>query len=89
MTIRTCRRRLAKPVDGDKVMHASVRIGDSVVLVSDGNTLGQPRFDGFSLSLTVADGGQLVMPPGKGFFSPAFGMLADRFGVHGMACVQA
>ena len=29
----------------------------------------------------LADGGQVQMPLGKTFFSQAFGMVADRFGV--------
>jgi len=32
----------------------------------------------------LADGGQVKMPMGKTFFSPRFGMLADKFGVHWM-----
>ena len=83
-----------------KVMHASFRIGDSTVLASDGRSLGQPSFQGFSLSLTVsneaeaerlfaslADGGQVQTPLTKTFFSPRFGMVADRFGVSWMIYV--
>jgi len=29
----------------------------------------------------LSDGGQVQMPLTKTFFSPSFGMLADRFGV--------
>jgi PhnB protein len=84
----------------NKVMHASVRIGASVVLVSDGHCHGQPSFAGFSLSLTVKDaaeaervfsalgeGGQVQMPLGETFFSTRFGMVADRFGVPWMIYV--
>jgi PhnB protein len=79
---------------GDKVMHASVTIGDTTVLVSDGRCAGSPDFRGFALSLTVAeesdaerffaalaDGGQIKTPLARTFFSPRFGMVADRFGV--------
>ncbi len=79
---------------GDKVMHASLRIGESTILASDGRCEGQPRFQGFSLSLTVgneaeaerlfallSEGGQVQMPLAKTFFSPRFGMVTDRFGV--------
>ena len=81
----------------NKVMHASLRIGDSVVMASDGHCQGKPRFEGFSLSITVPDtatadrlfnalanGGQVQMPLAKTFFSPRFGMVADRFGVSWM-----
>jgi PhnB protein len=60
----------------------------------------QTRFQGFGLSLTVADeaeaercftaladGGHVSMPLGKTFFSPSFGMVADRFGVAWMVVV--
>jgi PhnB protein len=91
-----------KPAPGteDKVMHASFRIGDTTVMASDGQCLGKPSFQGFSLSLTVpteveadrlftalADGGQVQMPLTKTFFSPRFGMTADRFGVSWMIYV--
>ena len=84
----------------DKVMHANLRIGESTVLTSDGHGLGQPSFQGFALSVTaddeaqveriyagLADGGQVQMPLAKTFFSPRFGMVADRFGVSWMVYV--
>ena len=90
------------PGSEDKVMHASFRIGDTTVMASDGRCLGKPSFQGFALSITVAneaqadrtfaalaDGGQVQMPLGKTFFSPRFGMLTDRFGVSWMVIVRA
>ena len=81
----------------NKVMHASFRIGDSTIMASDGMCTGQPKFGGISLSLTVADaaeaerkfaaladGGHVNMPLAKTFYSPSFGMVADRFGVSWM-----
>ena len=81
----------------NKVMHASLSVGDSVVMVSDGRCTGEPKFQGFSLSLApanaaeadrlfaaLADGGKVQMPMGKTFFSARFGMVADRFGVSWM-----
>ena len=89
------------PGSADKVMHASLRIGDTVVMASDGNCSGNPNFQGFSLSLTAAneaeadrvfaalsDGGQVRLPIGKTFFAPRFGMLADRFGLGWMIVVN-
>jgi PhnB protein len=88
------------PADANKVMHASIRIGDTMVLASDGQCEGHPKFQGFSLSLTVADdaeaervfaalgeGGQVQAPLTKTFFSSRFGMVADRFGVSWMVYV--
>ena len=84
----------------DKVMHACLRIGDTAVMASDGRCLGRPSFQGFSLSVTardqaeadrlfaaLGDGGKVQMPLAKTFFSPRFGMVADRFGVSWMVVV--
>jgi PhnB protein len=92
---------MVQPGSENKVMHASLRIGDSMVLASDGRCMGQPNFQGFALSITAAnaaeaeklfaalgDGGQVQMPLAKTFFSTAFGMLADRFGVSWMVYVE-
>lgn len=89
------------PGTDEKIMHACLKIGDGVVLLSDGMCTGQKNFDGFSLSFTVADeaeadrrfnaladGGQVRMPLGKTFFSPSFGVVADRFGVGWMVYVE-
>jgi PhnB protein len=85
----------------NKIMHTSLRIGNANVMASDGCSEGV-NFQGFSLSLTVAneaeakraftalsDGGQVQMPLGKTFWSPCFGMVADRFGVGWMVSVAS
>jgi PhnB protein len=87
---------------GEKVMHAALRIGETTVMASDGRCQGPPTFQGFALSVTVrdvaeaqrrfaalADGGQVHMPLAKTFFSPQFGMVADRFGVLWMIIVMS
>lgn len=84
----------------EMVMHASFNVGDTQVMASDGMGSGKPSFQGISLSLNpeteteakrlfdaLAAGGQVQMPLGKTFFSPAFGMVADRFGVSWMVVV--
>lgn len=86
---------------GEKIMHAEFRIGDTTVMASDGNCAGRPAFQGFSLALSasdeteakrlfaaLSDGGQVQQPLIKTFFSPAFGMVADRFGVGWMVVVS-
>ena len=88
------------PGSENKVMHSNLRIGETMVMASDGLCSGKPSFQGFSLSLTapneveaermfaaLADGGQVQMPLAKTFFSPRFGMVADRFGVSWMIIV--
>lgn len=85
------------PGSAEKVMHAELRIGDTVVMASDGMCGGQPRFEGMSLALTAKDageaerlfaalgeGGKVQMPMGETFFAERFGMVADRFGVNWM-----
>lgn len=89
------------PGADEKVMHGSFRIGESEVMVSDGNCMGKPAFNGFSLTLVadsieqadrlfgvLAEGGQVQMPMAETFFSPRFGMVADRFGVGWMVIVD-
>jgi PhnB protein len=84
---------MVPPGSEKKIMHASFKIGDSLVMASDDCT-GQSTLGGFSLSLTVpdaatadrvfealAEGGEVQMPLGQTFWSPRFGMLKDRFGV--------
>jgi PhnB protein len=88
------------PGSENKVMHARLKIGEAAVMASDGRATGKPSFQGFALSVSaaneaeadrvfnaLADGGQIQMPMGKTFFSPRFGMVADRFGVSWMVLV--
>lgn len=97
-----CPSDMLPPDSENKVMHASLRIGEATVMASDGRCGGQPNFQGFALSLPVADeaeadrifgaladGGQVQMPLGKTFFSPRFGMVTDRFGVAWMVLIPS
>ncbi len=85
----------------DKVMHASLTIGDSRIMVSDGRNEGATSFSGITLSITASTdaevkqmfealsvGGHVTMPLSKTFYSSSFGMLTDRFGVSWMVLVQ-
>ncbi len=78
----------------EMVMHASFTVGDTQIMASDGMGSGHASFQGTSLALSpvnaadakryfdaLADGGKVQMPLTKTFFSQAFGMVADRFGV--------
>jgi PhnB protein len=82
-----------------KIMHANIKFGNNQLLMSDGCG-DEKNFDGFALSLTLSSeaeakrvynalsaGGEPSMPLTKTFFSPAFGMLRDRFGVNWMVMV--
>lgn len=84
----------------EKVMHATLKIGDSLVMLSDGCGEGL-EFAGFSLTLSVneadeaerlfselSEGGEVKMPLAKTFWSPKFGMVTDKFGVDWMVDLQ-
>ena len=92
-----CPEGMIPPGSENKVMHASLQIGGTTVMASDGHAKGAPSFQGFSLSLdatddaeakrlfdALSDGGQVQMPLGKTFFASSLGMVADRFGVSWM-----
>ena len=97
---------LPPPMDGpefaEKVMHASFKVGDSVVMASDGHCGGNANFNGFCVALNVAnpkeaearfnalaEDGTITMPIAKTFWSPRFGMVADKFGVPWMVSAIA
>ncbi len=95
-------RTMFPPGAEDKIMHASMRIGETTVLLSDGRCSGDPSFGGMSLTLTVPNedeagraykalstGGQIRMPLRRTFFSPAFAMVADPFGVGWMILAES
>jgi PhnB protein len=90
----------AKPGTENKIMHVAFTVGGTTLLASDGHCLGKPNFQGFALSLNVAsaaeadrvfnalaDGGEVRMPITATFFSPRFGMVADKFGLTWMVVV--
>lgn len=78
----------------DKVMHAHLTVGNWVLMGSDAPPQHFQKPQGFSVSIgvkTVEEGerifkalsenGAVQMPFQKTFWSPGFGMLADRFGI--------
>jgi PhnB protein len=84
----------APPDWGPKVMHATLTIGDQILMGADitPDRYEQPR--GFSLSIQtddvvkgetiferLAEGGTVTMPFEKTFWAARFGMLVDRFGI--------
>ena len=91
---------MVTPQNADKVMHSALQIGDAMILASDGRNGGKPNFSGIALAVSagseaevekifsgLADGGTVQMPLAKTFFSPKFGMVADKFGVGWMVLV--
>ena len=79
----------------NKVMHSEFTVAGNTIMASDGCAPGDGGFHGFSLALLVpsegdadryfnalADGGEVTMPLSKTFWSPRYGMVKDRFGMH-------
>jgi len=79
----------------DKIIHTTMNLGGISVMLSDGFPGWEAEIGnhiGLVVNATDADeakrifdalqeGGQVFMPLGKTFFSEAYGMLTDRFGV--------
>jgi PhnB protein len=79
----------------NKILRAAIRIGPSVLYLSDGHGAGQPGFHGFSLSLTLpsiaeaqrvvdrlSERGKLLMPLRATAWANTLAALIDPFGVH-------
>src|SRR5258706_10672061 len=88
---------LCMPGAENKVMHAMLRIGANTLLASDGRCTGQPNFQGFSLSLTLADeaqadrlfaelanGGGRQRAFTQAVFPHPVGMAVERFRLSGL-----
>ncbi len=92
-----CESGMVPPGSENKIMHSELRIGETIVMASDGGCKGAAKFDGISLTLlcktddetrrmfdSLANGGQVQMPLSPTFFTSQFGTLNDRFGVNWM-----
>ena len=89
----------------NKVLHMLMKIGDNVVMATDGGGCSAEKyrgFSGFSLTISVdevadaeskfkalSEGGTVNMPIGPSFFAKAFGVLTDKFGVSWMVLAGA
>ncbi|QIG47311.1 VOC family protein [Nordella sp. HKS 07] len=78
----------------EKIMHSEFKVGDSLIMATDGMCSGNTNFTGISLALQAKDdaeakkifdalsqGGKVQQPLIKTFFASSFGMVADKFGV--------
>ena len=85
----------------EKIMNASFRIGETELMADDGMGEAPAQFRGVTLAIEVADdaeakriftalgeGGNVMMPLAKTFWSSSFGMLTDKFGVPCMVGVE-
>ena len=90
------------PGSDDKVMHMEFKVGDHLIMGSDGHTFGATNFQGFALAISVddveqakkmekalLDGGTQPWPPGETFFAKYFAMVTDKFGMQWMLLAGA
>lgn len=89
------------PGSEDLIMHAALTVGGELLMASDDPTGDGGPMKGVAVSYSagdagevkrifdaLADGGTVTMPVGETFWSPAFGMCTDRFGVPWMVGVD-
>ena len=88
--------------DDSVVMHASLKVGDGLLMGSDDLSGDDGPKTGFSVCYTapdvaianrvfnaLADGGEVTMPIQSTFWASAFGMVVDRFGVSWMVDTES
>jgi PhnB protein len=83
----------------DKIMHCSIKVGDSVIMACDNIFEENPTIVGNNISLAVggkdvgeieatfekmSDGATVIMPMQETFWAERFGMLTDKFGINWM-----
>jgi PhnB protein len=87
----------------NKIMHARMTVGDTVLMASDAPPNYQEPRQGFSVNIdtetadeaervfhALAEGGSVRMPIQETFWAQRFGMLVDRFGTPWMVnCEKA
>ncbi len=84
----------------DAILHATVRVGGSELMMSDGTSETVPAHHGYALSLSghsldeakswfeaLSQDGRITMPWQATFWTPGFGMLVDKFGIPWMVGV--
>jgi PhnB protein len=87
---------------GERIMHVSIKIGDSIVMASDGRADQAPQgYAGITISLApetveqgekifnaLANGGTVGFAWQATFWAKGFGMVTDKFGVPWMVNVE-
>ncbi len=87
---------MPKPEDAEnRVLHGSIQVGETTIMFSD-TFPGQPHEKGSQVNLCLSTNskdksqkffdalkqdGQVSMPLQETFFSPAYGIVTDKFGV--------
>ena len=83
----------------DKIMHCTIKIGDSHIMACDNMSPDHPTTIGNNISLAIgsnepekaeqmfnkmSDGGTVTVPMQETFWAHRFGMLTDKYGVNWM-----
>jgi PhnB protein len=89
------------PEQRNRIMHATLQVGDRLIMGADAPPNYYTKPGGFSVSINckdvaeaervfkaLADGGEVKMPLQKTFWSPGFGMFIDRFDIPWMVNVD-
>lgn len=93
----------APPEWGNKILHASMKIGGSILMASDSPPGHYSKPAGIHVTIVLTDpaegeklfqklseNGSVEMAYAKTFWSPGFGMCTDRFGIPWMInCIRA
>jgi PhnB protein len=87
----------SQPGMEDKIMHATIKVGDSPIMMCDMPESEAKSESNISLTLGLNDtdaakkyfdnlsqGGTVTMPLDKTFWAEAFGMVTDKFGINWM-----
>ena len=86
----------SQPGMDDKIMHATIKIGDSAIMMCDtpdaatassniSLALGMNEVEKAKLMFdNLSEGANVTMPLDKTFWAEAFGMLTDKFGINWM-----
>ncbi len=90
---------MAGKAPDDKIMHCTIKIGDSHIMACDSVFRDYPVTIGNNITLAIgtndiaqadsmfdkmSDGGKIIMPMQKTFWAERFGMLTDKFGINWM-----
>lgn len=83
----------------DAIMHASIKIGNSIIMCSDNCSKEHPTTVGNNISLAMgaddaaqaesmfermSEGANIIMPMQETYWAERFGMLTDKFGINWM-----
>ena len=83
----------------DAIIHATIKIGDSIIMASDNCSKDHPTKVGNNISLAMganepsdadamfekmSEGASIIMPIQETYWAQRFGMLIDKFGVNWM-----